>query len=266
MLALITGATGGLGRSFVKECAKKGYDLVLSATKQERLNSLREETLKEFPNIKIWAKECRLNEENSRKELYEFFSKEELRPNLLINNAGYILEGSIMGTSEEEIKSCIDVNVLGTTELTYWFIKNRDEKKRNYVLTVSSMAGYYPMPQMATYASTKAFLTHFMVALRRENIKNNIYVTSVCPGSMATNDAMKRSIKSQGIGGQMSLQSTDRVARIGLKKVLKNKPIWVPGLFNKFMILCSKIFSKKLIAGVVGNRWIKCEKKRGEYR
>ena len=128
------------------------------------------------------------------------------------------------------------------------------------------MAGYYPMPQMATYASTKAFLTHMSVALRRELKHENVYVTSICPGSMATNDAMKRSIKSQGVGGQLSLQPTEKVAKIGIKKVLKNKPIWVPGGFNKLMVFFSKTFPKKLIAAVVGNRWTKCEKKRGEYR
>ena len=104
------------------------------------------------------------------------------------------------------------------------------------------------------------------VSLRRELRKENVFVTSVCPGSMATSDAMKRSIKSQGLGGRLSLQSTKKVARVGINKMLKNKAIWVPGFFNKVMILCSKIFPKTLIAAFVGNRWTKCEKKRGEYR
>ena len=124
MLAILTGATGGLGKSFVYECAKKGYDLIISATNQQRLENLKSEVNQQFPNIKIWAKECRLNDKKSREEFYEFIKLNNLKPNMLINNAGYILEGSIMGCEHSEIQSCIDVNVTGTAELTYWFIQN----------------------------------------------------------------------------------------------------------------------------------------------
>ena len=265
MLAIITGATGGLGRAFVFECAKRGYDLIISATNQTRLEELKADVLKEF-KINIWAKECKLNDQVSRAEFYEYIKQNGLKPNMLINNAGYILEGSIMGTEMSEIESCINVNVLGTTELTHWFIKNRDESVRNYVLFTSSMAGDYPMPQMSTYASTKAYLTHTAVALRWEMKKKNVFVSAVCPGGMATSDAMKRSIKSQGVGGKLSLQSTQKVARVALNKVLKNKAVWVPGFFNKLTTLTAKIFPRALIASVVGKRWTTCEKKRGEYR
>ena len=266
MLAIITGATGGLGGSYVKECARRGYDVILSATNQERLNKLKEATEKEFPNIKVYAKECKLNDSKSREEFFLFFETNNLKPNMLINNAGYIFEGSVMGCGLDEIQSCIDVNITGTMNLTYWFINQADKKQKNYILNVTSMAGYYPMPQMATYGATKSFLINMSVALRREQIKNNINISCVCPGGMATNEAMKRSIKSQGVGGKLSLVSTEKIANISIKKVLKNKPIWTPGFFNKIMIFCSKVFSKRLIASVVGDRWIKCEKKRGEYR
>lgn len=266
MFAVITGATGGLGRSIVEECASRGFDLLLSATKQERLDELKKEIETKFPNIKVFAKECKLNIKQSREELFSYILDNELKPNALILNAGYILEGSVMGCEQQEIQSCIDVNVTGNMDLVYWFLKNRDIDKKNYILFVSSMAGYYPMPQMATYASTKAFLTHMAVALRKELKGKNVNVSVVCPGGMATNDAMKRSIKSQGLGGILSTQSTKKIAKVSIKKMLKNKAIWVPGFFNKLMILCSKIFPKTMIASFVGNRWAKCEKKRGEYR
>ena len=266
MFAVITGATGGLGRSIVYECAKRGYDLLLSATKQERLDCLKEEVEKQYTNIKVFAKECKLNEKESRQELFSYISNLDTKPNMLILNAGYILEGSVMGCEQEEIQSCIDVNITGNMDLAYWFIRNRNEDIQNYLLFVSSMAGFYPMPQMATYASTKAFLTNMSVSLRKELKDKKVNVSVVCPGGMATNDAMKRSIKSQGVGGALSAQSTEKIARVGIKNVLKNKAVWVPGFFNKVTVLFSKFFSKPLIASAVGNRWVKCEKKRGEYR
>ena len=266
MLAIITGATGGLGRSYVYECARRNYDIILSATKQERLDILKAEIEKEFPNIKVFAKECRLNDKESREGFYSFIDTNGLKPDMLINNAGYILEGSVLGCDFSEISGCAEVNIIGTMDLSYWFLKQRDLSKRNYLLTVSSMAGFYPMPQMATYAATKSFLNHMSISLRKELKKQNVFVSCVCPGSMATNDAMKRSIKSQGIGGRLSLQSTNKVAKVSINNVLKNKAIWVPGFFNKAMVLFSKIFPKTLIASVVSSRWTKCEKKRGEYR
>lgn len=264
MLVIITGATGGLGKAYVEECARQGYDIILSATKQERLENLMAETNKKYPNITIYAKECKLDNKESRQEFYKFINENNLKPDMLINNAGYILEGSVLRCEHSEIQSSIDVNITGTMELTYWFLKQESEKKK-YLLIVSSMAGYYPMPQMAPYAATKSYLTNMAVSLRQE-LKKKVNVSCVCPGSMSTSDAMKRSIKSQGLGGRLSLQKTSKVAKISIKNVLKNKAVWVPGFFNKMMVFASKIFPKTLIAKVVHSRWSKCEKKRGEYR
>lgn len=266
MKAIITGATGGLGRAFVFECAKKNYDLVLTATNITRLNSLKDELLNIFPKVSIETFECKLNEKKSRENLYSFLASLEIKPNILINNAGYIFEGSVLGCSLDEISACIDVNVKGTTELTYWFLTNREKSVKNYILFVSSMASYYPMPQMATYSATKSYLTNISIALRHELKRENVNVSCICPGGMATSDAMKKSLKSQGIGGKLSAQSTEKVARIGIKNMLKNKAVCVPGFFNKLTILFSSLFPKKVIASFVGNRWTKCEKKRGDYR
>lgn len=266
MKAIITGATGGLGRSFVFECAKRNYDLVLTATNITRLNNLKDEVLKNYPNISIETIECKLNDSESRQILYKFLSALSVKPNILINNAGYIFEGSVLGCSIDEISSCIDVNIKGTTELTYWFLTNREKSVKNYCLIVSSMAGFYPMPQMATYAATKSYLTNLSISLRHELRNENVNVSCICPGGMATSKAMKESLNSQGLSGKLSAQSTEKVSRIGIKKMLKNNPLWIPGLFNKLTVAVSTIFSKKTISKVVGNRWEKCEKKRGDYR
>ncbi len=265
-LAVITGATGGLGKSYVYECAKKGYNIVLSATKQERLELLKAEVLTEYPDIKIWAKACDLGDDKSREEFWDYIKQQGLKPNMLINNAGYILEGSFMGCSNEEVTKAIKVNCVGTIDFTYKFLAQRDISIRNHVIIVSSLASFYPLPQMAIYSSSKSMLTRFSVALRRELKGKNCFVTAVCPGSMATNDDMKLSIKSQGIGGRLSLMPTETVAKVSLKKVQKNEPKYIPGFFNKLMWLLSKFATETFIASLLYKRWTKCEKKRGQYR
>ena len=265
-LAIVTGATGGLGGEFCKDLLKRGYDLIISGTKQERLDNFRETLLNEYKDAKIWAKACDLSSDQSRNDFFDFIIQQGLHPSTLINNAGYILEGSFLGCREEEIVGAVKVNSVGTLDFTYKFLKQRDENERNYILTVSSLASFYPIPQMAVYGATKSLLTNFCVALRRELKDKNVYVTALCPGSIATNDAMKRSIKSQGIGGKMSLEPTDKIAHCAINKLLKNKAKYIPGAFNKFMWLLTRIAPQTLVANFLYKRWTSCEKKRGEYR
>ena len=265
-LAIVTGATGGLGREYAIDLAKRGYNLIITGTKQVRVDSFKEELEKNYPTIKVFSKSCDLSMQNSRDEFFAFLKEKELRPNTLINNAGYILEGSFLGCDEIEITKAVEVNAVGTLDFTYKFLKQRDENEKCYVLTVSSLASFYPIPQMAVYGATKSLLTSFCVALRRELKGKKVNVTAVCPGSIATNDAMKASIKSQGLGGQLSLLPTATIAHRSVNKMLKNKPKYVPGFFNKLMWLITRFTSQTFVANFLYKRWTKCEKKRGDYR
>ena len=265
-LAIVTGATGGLGGEFCRDLLKRGYNLVISGTKQEKADNFKLQLETEFKDAKIWAKECNLASKESRDAFFDFLVLEGLHPSTLINCAGYILEGSFLGCSNEEVTGVIEVNNVGTVDFTYKFLQRRDEKERNYVLFVSSLASFYPMPQMAMYGASKSFLTSFSVALRRELKDKNVFVSAVCPGSIATNDAMKRSIKSQGIGGKLSLEPTDKIAHGAVNCLLKNKAKYVPGFFNKFVWFITGFTPQTMVANFTYKRWTKCEKKRGEYR
>ena len=266
MIAIISGATGGLGKSYVLEAVNRGYKVIITATKQERLDALKEEINNKTEGACIFAKACNLADDNSRKEFFEALKQENIVADMLINNAGYILEGSFLGCNNDEIVNATKVNCVGTLDFTYKFLKQIDPNKRAYCLIVSSLAGFYPMPQMAVYGGTKSMLNRFAVALRREVRGKNINVTACCPGSMATNEDMKLSIKSQGLGGKLSLQDTSKVARVSINKVLKNKPKYIPGGFNKCMWGLSKLVPETFIANLLYKRWTKCEKKRNQYR
>ena len=265
-LAIVTGATGGLGGEYAKDLAKRGYNLIITGTNQTRVEGLKDELEKMYKEIQVYAKACDLSSEISRAEFFNFLKEKNLKPNTLINNAGYILEGSFLGCDEIEITKAVEVNAVGTLDLTYNFLKQRDENERCYILTVSSLAGFYPIPQMAVYGATKSLLTNFSVALRRELRGKKVNVTAVCPGSIATNEAMKASIKSQGIGGQLSLLPTATIAHRSINKMLKNKAKYVPGFFNKMMWLLTRFVSQTFVANFLYKRWTKCEKKRGAYR
>ena len=261
---LITGACGGLGKSFVKACAKNKENLILTGTSEKKLSKLVEEFGELFKDIEVKTFVLDLSKSANRKSVIEFVNDEKIEVNRLINNAGVIIEGDTMRFSEEEILNAVEVNCKGTLDLTMKFIRNRKSKDEKFeVLTVASVASSYPIPHMAVYSATKAFLVSMMTSLAIELKQENVVVTTVCPGGMATSEAMKESIKSMGLGGKLSCTDTDKVAKIALKALKRKKKNVVTGGFNKFLVVISKPFSKAFLAKSTGKIWKKSQDKRG---
>lgn len=260
---LITGACGGLGQSFVKLCAKNGENLILTGTSEAKLNSLKEKFSEEFKNIDVKTLVLDLAIPKDRANVIEFLNQNKIELNRLINNAGVIIEGDTLSFSDEEILNAVEVNCKGTLDLTMKCLRNRNKNEKFEVLTVASVASSYPIPHMAVYAATKAFLVSMMTSLAIELKRENVVITTVCPGGMATNQAMIDSIKSMGLGGKLSCTDTDKVAKIGLKALKRKKKNVVTGGFNKFLVFVSKPFSKAFLAKSSGKIWEKSQAKRG---
>ena len=260
---LITGACGGLGRSYVKLCAKNKENLILSGTSDKKLAKLLEDFAEEFKDIDVKTIVLDLGEMKDRKNVLTFLKENKLEVNRLINNAGVIIEGDTLKFEDEEILKAVQVNCEGTLDLTQKLLKSRNKEEKFEVLTVASVASSYPIPHMAVYAATKAFLVSMMTSLAEELKHENVVITTVCPGGMATNDAMKESIKSMGLGGKLSCTDTDKVAKISLKALKRKKKNVVTGGFNKFLVFISKPFSKAFLAKSTGKIWKKSQAKRG---
>ena len=261
--SLITGATGGLGKAFVLECAMKGDNLILTGTNQTKLDNITNEVKKDFPNIKVLSKTCDLSLSESRDEFFRFLDENEVEINFLVNNAGYIIEGEFLSHNDEEIIKAIRVNCEGTVDMTQRVIKRRNLEEKLNIITVSSMAGYYPMPYMAIYAGTKALLKNLMIALNKEMKGKNVYITTVCPSGIPTTDAMKEAIKSQGVAGKMTACSPEKIAKISMKASKKHKVVVVPKTINKLIVVLSGIVGDKGLARITGRMWKKSQDKRG---
>ena len=259
---LVTGACGGLGRAFVKILASKKENLILTGTSESKLKQLKNDFKEEFKDVFVKTIVCDLSKKEDIENLIKDISDSGLVVTKLINNAGVIIEGDLLRFEDEEILNAIRVNCEGTLDLTQKFLKVRDEKEKFEVLTVSSVASTYPIPHMAVYAATKAFLTSMMTSLAIELKKKNVVFTTVNPGGMATTDAMKESIKAMGIGGKLSTVSTEKVAKTALKALKKGKTNVVPGFFNKVLVAISKPFSKRFMAINSGKIYAKAQAKR----
>ena len=259
---LITGATGGLGKSFVNLFAKKGHNLICTATNEDRLNQLKKEILEKCPNIKVEAIACDLSYEEARCNLFKLIKEKKLNINFLVNNAGFIAEGEFLKHNDDEVLKIIRVNCEGTIDVTQKVIKNRDLSIPLNIITITSLAAYYPMPNMALYAGTKSMLKNFMIALGVELKKENVFITTVCPSGMPTTKAMQDAINSQGLFGKWTACSSDKVAQISFNANKKKKAVVVPKVINRFIKLISKFAGEKFIAKYIGARWKKSQQKR----
>lgn len=184
--ALITGASGGIGKEFAIIHAEKKGDLILVARSEGKLNALKTE-LEQKHGIKAEVIVKDLNQPNAAKELYETFKNTGLEVDYLINNAGF---GGIGNFYERDIKediSMIQLNVEVLTELTHYFLQDFTKKNSGKILNVSSTASLLPGPLQAVYFATKAYVSSFSNAISEELKGTGVTVTNLMPGATETN-------------------------------------------------------------------------------
>ncbi|MBQ7578924.1 MAG: SDR family NAD(P)-dependent oxidoreductase [Clostridia bacterium] len=259
---IITGACGGLGSAFCECVAQSGENLIITGTNSERLEAKKQELLGKFHDIKVFTFKMDLSVPEERVAFFEFLKENNLKPHRLINNAGFIAEGGLLDFSDDKVLKIIRVNCEGNVDLTQKFIKMMGDNIE--ILTVSSLGAFYPMPYMSVYSATKRMIECQMVALHEEVKPKNIKVSALCPGGIPTTKEMIDAIKAQGLGGKLSSQSPEYIAKYALKKLEKNKAVIIPGAFNRFLHFMGHFASETTIAKMVGKRWAKANKKRTE--
>lgn len=259
---LITGACGGLGRAFVKECASEGKNLILTGTSEKKLNALIEEFAEELKGVKVQTLVLNLAKKDDRKNVIEFVKSQNIQIERLINNAGVIIEGDLERFSDDEISNAVEVNCVGTLDLTKKFLEVRNIEEKFEIITVASLASSFPIPHMAVYAATKSFLISMMTALAEEYKNKNVFITTVCPGGIRTTKEMIASLDSMGVGGKLSAVSAEKIAKQAIKGVKHKKRVVIPGVFNRILAGLSKPFSKKTLSKITGSIWKKSQEKR----
>lgn len=252
----ISGATGGIGRAFAQAAAKKGYPLFLTGRSVEKLSALASELSAASPEIKYFA--CDLTSESSVKSMLAFADDNDVKFDRILNVAGVDTQKAFTDYTYDKVAFQIKVNVLATTFLTYELLKRRAPKTE--LLAISSMSGASPMPYFALYSASKSYITSLYTSLHYELKKEGVKVTAVLPGGVPTRPDIVADIKGQGLWGRLSSKSASFVAEKSLKAVRKNKTVYVPGFFNKFLYFLIKIAPKKITLSFIARRWKKIEK------
>ncbi len=236
MLALITGASSGMGRDMARVLANRGYDLVLVARRKDKLLELKKELATQVQVI-----DMDLSLEDNVFKLYQKLKGKEI--DLVINNAGFGLFGEFYETDLDTELKMIDLNVKSYHILTKLFLQDMIKKDKGRILNVCSSAGFMAGPRMATYYATKNYVTKLTMAINEElrQLKSNVHVSALCPGPVATefNKVAK---------GKFSVREADsrKVAEYAILKTLKNKMIIVPTLMMKVTLFLNRFAPYRL--------------------
>lgn len=253
-LVFITGATGGLGKAFAVECARRGWDLYLTDLDGERL-ALLAAALERTYGIRVVTRTCDLTDAEGRAALFQSLWAGPCRFKGLINVAGLDFEGMFRDRTRKQIRTIVRLNVEGTLDVTHSLLRVMDPMQPFWIVTVSSLAAFFPIPVKATYAASKRFLLDFFLALRDEVATRGATVTVLCPAGLPTTESIIEAIEAQGVMGQLTTLNVGRVAHKTVDHALRGKAIYVPGFLNQLMRRLGGMMPAALLSRLLGKRW-----------
>lgn len=184
-VALITGASTGIGKEFANIHAEKGGDLIIVARSKDKLEALKAE-LEQKHSIKVMVISKDLSLPSAPNEIYEELAKAGIQIDYLINNAGFGLLGKFHELTWERQLTMINLNMTALTALTYLYLPGFVKRNEGKILNVSSTASFMPGPLQAVYYATKAYVTFLSNALAEELHDTKITVTTLMPGATET--------------------------------------------------------------------------------
>ncbi|MBV8083423.1 MAG: SDR family oxidoreductase [Chloroflexi bacterium] len=236
--ALVTGASYGIGEAIARELASRGVDLLLLARSEDRLREL----ATELSGVRCEVLACDLHDRVPRTD-------ELGRVDLLVNNAGFGATGRFESSDVEWAAGMIDVNVRALATLTRSIVPQLLDRGRGGILNVASTAAFQPLPYMAEYAATKAFVLSFSRALHVEYRSHGITVTALCPG--ATYTRFHRIAHASDPPPPFG-QSPREVARYGLRGLESGKATAVSGWYNRLGAAFAEVTPGMLAATLAG--------------
>lgn len=244
-VALITGASAGLGVEFARQLSKRGHRLVLAARRKERLHDL----AKELGNARAVAID--LSQTNAVAKLMTDLDAADEQVDLVVNNAGFGLTGRFAEQDPARLRQMIDLNCGALTELCRAVAPGMIERGSGAILNVASTAAFQPGPGMAVYFATKAFVLSLTEALHEELRRHGVRVSALCPGPTATEFG-----EVAGFGKpipRFAVADAAPVVRAGLDGLGKNRAVVIPGLLNKLSGQGHRLLPRGVLRRIAGS-------------
>ncbi len=251
--ALVTGASSGIGESLARCFAANGHRMVLVARSADKLEALAKSLRSEF-GIGVTVMPADLSLPDAVATLAAGLRRRRIRVDVLVNNAGILEQGAFVKTTPRRHQQLIDLNVSGLTAMLAQFVPAMVERGRGRVLNVASIAAFQPVPSLATYAATKAYVLSLTESLSEELRGSGVTITALCPGITATPmlsgavDANEQLAKLPGF----LIGEVDAVAAEGYRACISGEVIRVPGLLNRAATVAGRATPKWLLRRIAG--------------
>ena len=263
-LALVTGASTGIGYAIAKELARRGANLILSATarSEDKLHELSSEIKDLGSEGHIFLED--LSRLNSGRSLYDQIKLQNLHVDLLINNAGYGRWGTFHEVEMEDYADMIQLNITSLSELSHLFIPDMISVGEGGVINVGSVASLTPVPYSSVYAATKAYVLSLSEGLRYEYRNSNIRIMALLPGATVSNFGQVATAKSDKLRERLNkrskrsaagtvFQTSHEVAVECLDGFTKDKQFIIPGKGNRRTALITKFMPRTKVLNTVGS-------------
>jgi uncharacterized protein len=244
-VALITGASAGLGVEFARQLAKRGHRLVLAARRKDRLDAL----VKELGNAR--AVEIDLSKPDAAAKLMADIEAAGDTVDLLVNNAGFGLIGKFAELDPRRLRQMIDLNVGTLTDLCRAVAPGMIARKSGGILNVASTAAFQPGPKMAVYFATKAYVLSLSEALHEELNPHGVRVTCLCPGPTRTEFGEVAGFGGNSLFDRVAMEARD-VVETGLAGLDKNRAVVVPGFMNKIGAASTRFAPRPVVRKIAG--------------
>ena len=247
--ALITGASNGIGLEIAKIHASKGGDLVLVARNKSKLDELKHELETKF-NIKVYTIGKDLSASNAAKEVYDETSKQQIKIEYLINNAGFGDFGFFAETDWNKELQMINLNITTLTQFTKLYLQDMLKRKSGKIMNVASTAAFQSGPTMAVYYATKAYVLSFSEAVDNEVRDQGISITTLCPGATESGFQAAAAMEESNLVKGRKLPGSKEVAEYGYAAMLKGKTVAIHGFMNWIMANSVRFIPRSIVVKV----------------
>jgi uncharacterized protein len=251
-VAVVTGASSGIGEAIAVELARRGHQLVLVARRTDRLHVLAESL---SPAAHVLPAD--LSDRDDRAALAGRIAALGLTPDILINNAGLARRDPVAKSVPEQQLNLIEVDVAAVVDLCSRFLPGMVERGRGAVLNVSSLAGFYPLPGHAAYGAAKAFVLSYTESLRSELRGSGVVASALCPGPVETGFDLVAGFSAGERAATLPRfmwKSADEVARAAIDGLDAGKSRVVPGRANRLVAACCRFAPHEQLLPLLARR------------
>lgn len=248
---LITGASGGLGRSFARECASHGQNLILVTRTGSKLHGLKEKLEKTYGvDVEIYSADLSVKKE--RQKLFDYTTSNHMIVENLINNAGFGNADAYLDTPWELHKNMVDINVVALMHLSHLYGNEMKKRRKGRILNVASVAAFSAGSYMSVYYASKAFVFSLSQAMYEELKGYGVSVTALCPGPTGTNFENTAGLTNSKMFKVFGVEKADSVVKRGYKGMMRGKAIVYHSKVTYGFNIITRLVSRKCARNIAG--------------